>query len=104
VVNETQPERLLAMLNKHADEHRPPRRTPPALDQGIAINGELRVKLFGWNLLPIEVKLLISSKDVAEWVGLDWWNDERGRARGGRKRRSGDRRRARRHDPNGRTD
>jgi hypothetical protein len=74
------------------------------LDQGIAINGELRVKLFGWSLLPIEVKLLISSKDVAEWVGLDWWNDERARAAGDRKPRARERRRARRHHPNGRRD
>jgi hypothetical protein len=95
------------MLNKHVDAHRPPRKTPPALDQGIAINGELRVKLLGWSLLPIEVRLLVSSKDVAEVVGLDWWNDERRRAggaqkRGTRERGTRERRRAR-HDPNGRT-
>jgi hypothetical protein len=43
------------------------------LDQAIAINGELRVKLLGLNLLPIQVRLLISSKDVAAQLGLDWW-------------------------------
>ena len=47
------------------------------LDQGIAIAGELRVRLFGLNLLPIQVKLLISSKDLASQLGLDWWNDEK---------------------------
>ena len=35
------------------------------LDQAIAINGELRVKLLGLNLLPIQVRLLVSSKEVA---------------------------------------
>ena len=56
------------------------REQEPVLDQGIAIAGELRVKLFGLNLLPIQVKLLISSKDVAAQLGLDWWSDEKARA------------------------
>jgi hypothetical protein len=51
-----------------------------ALDQGIAITGELRIRLFGRNLLPVQVKLLISSKDVAAQLGLDWWSDEKTRA------------------------
>jgi hypothetical protein len=61
------------------------RRQEPVLDQGVAIAGELRVKLFGLNLLPIQVRLLISSKDLATEVGLDWWRDEKTRAavRGG---------------------
>jgi hypothetical protein len=52
----------------------------PVLDQGIAIAGELRVKLFGLNLLPIQVRLLVSSKDLAAQLGLDWWSDEATRA------------------------
>ncbi|MDQ3441485.1 MAG: gas vesicle protein [Planctomycetota bacterium] len=60
------------------DQHRPPRRFErPVLDQAIAINGELRVKLLGLNLLPIQVRLLISSKDVAAELGLDWWQKYR---------------------------
>jgi hypothetical protein len=45
----------------------------PVLDQAIAINGDLRVQLFGLNLLPIKVRLLVSSKEVAAELGLDWW-------------------------------
>ena len=47
------------------------------LDQGIAIAGELRIKLFGLSVLPVQVKLLISSKDLAAQLGLDWWSDEK---------------------------
>ena len=49
----------------------------PVLDQAIAINGELRVKLLGLNVLPIQVRLLVSSKDVAADLGLDWWRKQR---------------------------
>jgi len=89
-----------ALLKKHTDERRRSAHARPVLERGVAINGELRVKLFGLNLLPIEVRLLISSKDLAAAVGLDWWN---GNGRSGsivpRRRRDG-----RRHDAvNGRT-
>ena len=47
------------------------------LDQAIAINGELRVQLFGLNLLPVQVRLLVSSKEVAAALGLDWWRADR---------------------------
>jgi hypothetical protein len=63
------------------------RRPAAVLDQGIAINGQLRVKLLGLSLLPIEVRLLISSKDLAAAVGLDWWNADPARGSGARKRR-----------------
>ena len=43
------------------------------LGEGIAITGELRIKLFGVGLLPIEVKLMISSAQLAEALGLAWW-------------------------------
>jgi hypothetical protein len=46
----------------------------------VAINGELRVQLFGLGLLPIRVRLLVSSMDVASAAGLDWWNDPAERA------------------------
>ena len=59
-------------------ERPPPRRSDrPVLDQAIAINGELRVKLLGLNLLPIQVRLLVSSKEVAAELGLDWWRNDR---------------------------
>lgn len=48
----------------------------PVLDQGIAITGEVLVKLFGMKLLPVKVRLLISSKELAADLGLDWWNQE----------------------------
>jgi hypothetical protein len=58
------------------------------LDQAIAINGELRVQLFGLNVLPVQVRLLVSSKEVAAALGLDWWRVNRKPAsrRGGTKR------------------
>ncbi len=64
--------------SRRESERPPPRRSGrPVLDQAIAINGELRVKLLGLNLLPIQVRLLISSKDVAAELGLDWWQKNR---------------------------
>jgi hypothetical protein len=51
------------------------------LDQAIAINGDLRIQLFGLNLLPIRVRLLVSSKDVAAQLGLDWWRPDSRRAK-----------------------
>jgi hypothetical protein len=60
------------------ESERPPRRSDrPVLDQAIAINGEVRVKLLGLNLLPIHVRLLVSSKEVAAELGLDWWRKQR---------------------------
>jgi hypothetical protein len=53
----------------------------PILEQAIAINGELRVQLFGMTLLPIKVRLLISSKEVAAQLGLDWWRSPGGTSR-----------------------
>jgi hypothetical protein len=46
------------------------------LDQGIAITGDLTVKLMGLRLLPVRVRLLISSTQLASELGLDWWRDE----------------------------
>jgi hypothetical protein len=61
------------------ESERPPSRRSdrPVLDQAIAINGELRVKLLGLNVLPIQVRLLVSSKEVAAELGLDWWRKHR---------------------------
>src|SRR5688572_31080070 len=82
-------QRMEAVLKQKSDERRRSAHAPPVLEQGVAVNGELRVKLFGLNLLPIQVRLLISSKDVAAAVGLDWWNDADSRAgAGARKRRA----------------
>ena len=58
---------------------RPRRPDRPVVDQAIAINGELRVKLLGLNVLPIQVRLLVSSKEVAAELGLDWWRKNRER-------------------------
>jgi hypothetical protein len=38
--------------------------------------GELRITLFGLNLLPVQMTLLISSKDLASPLGLEGWSDE----------------------------
>ena len=60
------------------------KRGATALDQGIAINGEVRVKLLGINLLPIQVRLLISSSELAQALGVAWWpqKKEKGGTRG----------------------
>jgi hypothetical protein len=49
----------------------------PVLDQGIVITGDLVVKLMGLKLLPVKVRLLVSSTKLASDLGLDWWRDER---------------------------
>jgi hypothetical protein len=54
------------------------------LDQGIAITGDLTIKLMGLRLLPIRVRLLISSTELASELGLDWWRDEAGGGKGKR--------------------
>jgi hypothetical protein len=46
------------------------------LDRGVVITGELLVKLMGLKLLPVKVRLLVSSKDLAAALGLDWWREE----------------------------
>ena len=75
------------------ERERPPRPDRPrwpdraVLDQAIAINGELRVKLLGLNLLPIQVRLLVSSKEVAAELGLDWWRRQKNQRPKGEKRR-----------------
>jgi hypothetical protein len=62
--------------------HKPPPRArqssagQPVLDQGIAITGDLVIQLLGLRLLPIKVRLLISSSQLATEFGLDWWRDE----------------------------
>jgi hypothetical protein len=48
----------------------------PVLDKGIAITGDLVVKLMGMKLLPIKVRLLVSSTKLATDLGLDWWREE----------------------------
>ena len=93
-----------APVKKLSDQRRRSAHARSVLERGVAINGELRVKLFGLNLLPIEVRLLISSKDLAAAVGLDWWNgNDPPRTRSGSVVPRG-RRDNRRHDAgNGRT-
>ena len=48
----------------------------PVLDQGIVITGDVLVKLMGLKLLPVKVRLLVSSTKLAGDLGLDWWRDE----------------------------
>jgi hypothetical protein len=76
---------------RDSEQSSPRRSDRPVLDQAIAINGELRVKLLGLNLLPIQVRLLVSSKEVAAELGLDWWRKQRdGSQRGNRTKRKSD--------------
>src|SRR5688500_8605114 len=76
--NERPHERDPRRESRRDPQRLPPRRSErPVLDQAIAINGQLRVKLLGLNLLPIQVRLLVSSKEVATELGLDWWRKQR---------------------------
>ena len=62
------------MFRKHVNGSQ--RGGKSVIDKGLAINGELQVQLFNMKLLPVKVRLLISSKDLATELGLDWWNEE----------------------------
>ena len=73
------------MFRKHVNRSDRGGKSP--LDKGVAINGELQVQLFNMKLLPVKVRLLISSKDLATELGLDWWRKE---ARGSGKSRAND--------------
>ncbi|NNE12984.1 MAG: gas vesicle protein [Ilumatobacter sp.] len=43
------------------------------LDTGIVVAGEIRIDLLDIELLTIKLRLVITSIDKAEEVGLDWW-------------------------------
>lgn len=46
------------------------------LDKGIVIAGDIRVDLLDIELLTIRIRLLVSSADKAEELGMAWWRDD----------------------------
>lgn len=43
------------------------------LDKGIVVAGDIRVELLDIELLTIRIRLLISSADKAQELGMAWW-------------------------------
>lgn len=43
------------------------------LDKGIVIAGDIRVELLDIELLTIRIRLLVSSADKAQELGMAWW-------------------------------
>lgn len=46
------------------------------LDKGIVVAGDIRVDLLDIELLTIRIRLLISSADKAQELGMAWWRDD----------------------------
>lgn len=46
------------------------------LDKGIVIAGDIRVDLLDIELLTIRIRLLISSADKAQELGMAWWRND----------------------------
>lgn len=46
------------------------------LDKGIVIAGDIRVDLLDIELLTIRIRLLISSADKAQELGMAWWRSD----------------------------
>jgi hypothetical protein len=46
------------------------------LDKGIVIAGDIRVDLLDIELLTIKLRLIVSSVERAEQIGLDWWKSD----------------------------
>lgn len=46
------------------------------LDKGVVIAGDIRVDLLDIELLTIRIRLLVSSADKAEELGMSWWRSD----------------------------
>lgn len=46
------------------------------LDKGVVIAGDIRVDLLDIELLTIRIRLLVSSADKAEELGMSWWRND----------------------------
>ena len=45
------------------------------LDKGVAIAGDIKIKLVDVELLTIQIRLVICSVDKAMEMGMDWWTN-----------------------------
>lgn len=57
------------------------------LDTGIVVAGEIRIDLLDIELLTIKLRLVITSIDKAEEVGLDWWRADPWYSAGSRRKK-----------------
>ena len=46
------------------------------LDKGIVIAGDIKIQLADMDLLNIKIRLLITSVDRAQELGIDWWRQD----------------------------
>lgn len=46
------------------------------LDKGIVIAGDVRLYLGGIELLTLKIRLLITSVDKAQEIGINWWESD----------------------------
>jgi hypothetical protein len=46
------------------------------LDKGIVIAGDIRIDLLDIELLTIKIRLLVTSVDKAQEIGIDWWKHD----------------------------
>lgn len=46
------------------------------LDKGVVIAGDIRVDLLDIELLTIRIRLLVSSADKAQELGMAWWRND----------------------------
>jgi hypothetical protein len=46
------------------------------LDKGLVVAGDIRIDLMGIELLTIKIRLLLSSADKAEELGMAWWRND----------------------------
>ena len=46
------------------------------LDKGIVVAGDIQINLLDIELLTIKIRLLISSADKAEELGMGWWRHD----------------------------
>lgn len=55
------------------------------LDKGIVIAGDIKIQLADVDLITIKIRLLITSVDKAEKIGIDWWKTDSFFSSAGRK-------------------
>jgi ubiquinone biosynthesis protein UbiJ len=46
------------------------------LDKGLVVAGDIKVNLANVELLTIRIRLLVSSIDKAEEIGMNWWRTD----------------------------
>ena len=63
-IEQRQPQGLVDILDK-------------ILDKGLVVAGDVKVSLANFELLTIQLRLVIWSIDKAEAIGINWWRSDR---------------------------